>query len=106
MRRNTIVSVVVAFLVVSFASGADPKASTKLTYDDHLLPLLREKCVSCHNPDKKKGDLQLHTYARLMAGSSGSAVVKPGDPDGSPLYLVTAHKDTPYMPPESPMLPK
>ncbi len=41
-----------------------------------------------------------------MAGSSVGPVVKPGDPDGSTLYLTVAHLEMPYMPPESPMLPK
>ncbi len=107
MKRQQLFYLMCSLCLCGELFGAEPaKASAKLTYDDHLLPLLREKCVSCHNPDKKSGSLQLHTYARLMAGSSGSAVVRPGDPDSSALYLVTSHKETPYMPPESPMLPK
>ncbi len=87
----------------SSANGADPK---KITYDDHILPLLRDKCISCHGPDKKSSGLQLHNYARLMAGGSGGVIVKPGDADGSPLYRVMAHLEEPFMPPKSPMLPK
>jgi hypothetical protein len=41
-----------------------------------------------------------------MQGGSGGAVVKPGDPDNSPLYLVVAHKAEPFMPPKSAPLPK
>lgn len=26
----------------------------KITYEDHIKPLLENKCFSCHNPDKKK----------------------------------------------------
>ncbi len=33
--------------------GAEPKAPAKITYDEHVLPLLRDKCLSCHNADKK-----------------------------------------------------
>jgi hypothetical protein len=87
------------------ARAADAKAPDKVTYDDHVLPLLREKCTACHGQDKKSAGLQLHTYAGLMKGSSSGKVVKPGDPDASPLYLSVAHKAEPFMPPKSPPLP-
>src|SRR5262249_12446144 len=34
------------------ASAAEPK---KTTYDEHVLPILRDKCIGCHNQDKKRG---------------------------------------------------
>src|SRR5207253_258373 len=82
------------------------KAAGKVTYDEHVLPLLRDKCVACHGQDKKSGGLQVHNYTALMQGAGSGAVVKPGDPDGSPLYLAVAHKREPFMPPRSPALPK
>ena len=94
-----------AFLLAAPARAADAAAPAKVTYDDHVLPLLREKCTACHGQDKKSAGLQLHTYAGLMKGSSSGKVVKPGDPDTSPLYLSVAHKAEPFMPPKSPPLP-
>jgi hypothetical protein len=93
-------------LCASSAPAADPKKPAKITYDDNVLPILREKCIACHGPDKKSSGLQLHNYQAVMQGGSGGAVVKPGDPDGSPLYLVVAHKAEPFMPPKSAPLPK
>ncbi len=90
----------------SLSFGADPKKPAKVTYDEHVLPILREKCIACHGPDKKSSGLQLHTYQGVMQGGSGGAVVKAGDPDSSPLYLVVAHKAEPFMPPKSAPLPK
>src|SRR5262245_8227378 len=84
------------------STGADPKKATRITYDEHVLPLLREKCLSCHGPDRKSGGLRLNTYTETMAGGSSGAVIKPGDADGSPLYLAMAHKREPFMPPKSP----
>jgi Planctomycete cytochrome C/WD domain, G-beta repeat len=88
----------------SVCFAADPKKPAKVTYDDNVLPLLRDKCIACHGPDKKSSGLQLHNYQAVMQGGSGGAVVKPGDPDGSELYLVVAHKAEPFMPPKSPPL--
>ena len=31
--------------------GTTSAEDKKITYQDHILPLLREKCASCHNPD-------------------------------------------------------
>ena len=89
-------------LVADHVVAADPKK--KITFDDHVLPILREKCLSCHNADKARGGLDLSTYAKTMEGGSSGAVVKPGDADGSRLYLLTAHKEEPKMPPNSPMI--
>lgn len=81
-------------------------ADKKITYQEHILPLLRDKCAACHGPDRKSGGLRVHTYTNLMAGGSSGAVVKPGDPANSSLYLVTAHQREPFMPPKSPKLPE
>jgi hypothetical protein len=62
--------------------------------------VLREKCLGCHNAEKSKGGFDLSTYVKLMAGGSSGAVVKPGDPDDSRLFLLAAHKAEPMMPPQ------
>jgi len=88
----------------SSSFAADPKQ--KFTYDQHIVPIFREKCLSCHNADKAKGGLDLGTFSKTMEGGAGGEVVKPGDPDGSRLYKLTAHKEQPFMPPNSPMIAK
>jgi hypothetical protein len=85
---------------------AAPAAAGKVTYDEHLAPLLREKCFACHNPDRKSGGLRLNTFTNLMAGGASGEVVKPGDPEGSLLYELATHQQEPHMPPKSPKLPK
>src|SRR5439155_20428776 len=83
--------------------AADAK---KVTYADHVLPILRDKCFGCHDPDKVKGGLNVANYTTLMQGGSSGAVIKPGDPEGSRLYQLVTHKHKPTMPPKSDMLPK
>jgi WD40 repeat protein/chromosome segregation ATPase len=89
--------ILAAGLVATAASAQDAE---KLTYDDHIRPLLENKCFSCHNPDKKKGGLELTSYAGLMNGGSGGAVVDAGNPSGSRLWTCSAKKEEPFMPPE------
>lgn len=81
------------------------EATVKLTYDDHIRPLLENKCFSCHNPDKKKGGLDMTSYAALVAGGGGGAVVDPGNPGGSRLWTCSTQKEEPFMPPEGSPLP-
>ena len=77
----------------------------KITYDDNVLPLLKEKCVGCHNQDKKRGGVVLNNFTKVMEGGSSGVIIKPGDPDNSPLFQSIAHKREPFMPPSSPVLP-
>ncbi|WP_025762847.1 FN3 associated domain-containing protein [Dyadobacter tibetensis] len=39
-----------------------------LVYDDLVQPILEQKCYSCHNDQKTKGDLRLHTQELLIKG--------------------------------------
>ncbi len=87
------------------AEDAKP-AGEKITYDEHILPIFREKCGTCHNANDKKGDLILDNYAAtLRGGGSGEVVKVDGDAMGSTLYKVVAHIEEPFMPPSQPKLP-
>ncbi|HID22910.1 MAG TPA: hypothetical protein EYP14_10995 [Planctomycetaceae bacterium] len=80
------------------AKKAAPK---KITYEEHVKPILREKCFTCHNPDKKSNDLDLTSYATLMEGGASGEVIEPGSAEDSYLFLLVSHEEEPYMPPES-----
>jgi hypothetical protein len=78
----------------------------KVTYQDHALAVFRNACLNCHNPDKKKGGLDLSTYSGVLAGGGSGKVIEPGDPDGSLLYRLVTHADEPTMPPKADKLPE
>ncbi|MBK8923067.1 MAG: chitobiase/beta-hexosaminidase C-terminal domain-containing protein [Saprospirales bacterium] len=64
-------------------------------------PVLKSKCVSCHNAAKKKGGLRLDAPAFIEAGGKNGAVVAAGRPEVSPLLqrlLLPLHDDD-HMPP-------
>jgi len=82
------------------------QAADKITYDDHVFPIFESKCLNCHNPDKKKGDLDLSTYTGTLAGSSGGKIALAGDGGSSKLYTVTVHTEEPVMPPEGDKIAK
>lgn len=71
----------------------------KPTFDDDVLPLLKTACTNCHGTDKQKGGLSVASFTALMAGGASGEVVKPGDPDKSRLFTLSAHTEEPKMPP-------
>ena len=95
---------VVALWAMSYAfAGA---ADTPPTYEEHVLPIFREKCCSCHNADKKQGGLDLTSHSQALAGGSSGEVIAPGDADGSYLWQLASHASEPKMPPQSDRIPQ
>lgn len=96
----------VVFNSAAQAEEAKPAGKeAKVTYVDHVLPIFREKCLSCHNTDKKIGGLDLSTYSAAMTGGSSGAVVEPGAAGDSYLFSLVNHDAEPHMPPKSDKLP-
>lgn len=89
------------FLLASLASAQDEH---KINFQDDIAPIFEGECNACHNGAQKKGGLALDTYAALMEGGGSGAVIVPGEPAKSRLYLLVAHEETPTMPPNSPKM--
>lgn len=91
-------------LVSVYATAAD--APTKVTYEDHIKPIFRQYCFNCHHQGDKKGGLALDTFGSLIeGGGSGEIVFDDGDAEGSRLWQLVNHDDTPVMPPKADKLP-
>ena len=83
--------------------GQEP--GTNVVGYDQVRPVLRKRCVSCHNLDEARGDLNLSDLTSIQAGASSGPVIVPGKPNESLLYTVAAHLEEPSMPPNSPKIP-
>jgi len=80
-------------------------AQDKITFEDHVKPILRDRCLTCHNTNKKSSDLDLSTYTTLMQGGASGASIEPGDSNASYLFGLVAHTSEPYMPPNADKIP-
>ena len=89
-------------LLASLAAALPGVAAVpeKVTYEDHVLPILQNACNNCHNPDKKKAGLDLTSYGASLTGSDGGKVIKPGDAPGSMLLKTIKGTEEPVMPPK------
>lgn len=56
-----------------------------LVFQHLVQPMLNAKCVSCHNPDKARGDLLLDSQAGILKGGKSGAAITPGDWEKSEL---------------------
>lgn len=104
--RTKLSGAVAAFLVAaSPAFAEDAKPADKVTYQDHVLPIFRAKCGTCHSAGEAKGGLVLENYGASMTGGASGPVIEAGDLDGSRLWALVSHKEQPAMPPKEPKLP-
>ncbi len=74
-----------------------------LVYDHVIRPILEQKCIGCHNPDKAKGGLMLSDPGSLLKGGKTGAALVPGKPEVS-LVLERVHlplEEKKHMPPKS-----
>ena len=71
-------------------------------YFSKVRPIFAKVCVSCHGPQKQKGDLRLDTPDFIRAGVNGKPIIVPGVPAKSRVYHVTGlpADDTDKMPPK------
>ena len=83
-------------------------AAEPVSFVRQIAPILREKCVTCHGPEKAKAEFRLDTFELLnKSGSSKTAPLQPGAPEKSHLYeLITASDPDDRMPQKDDPLPK
>jgi uncharacterized membrane protein len=71
-------------------------------FDAAIVPILKEKCYSCHNEKKSKGELILTSLDHIMAGGSEGPVWVPGNLEESHLVrrINLPLEDEYHMPPK------
>ncbi|MBX7206957.1 MAG: SUMF1/EgtB/PvdO family nonheme iron enzyme [Verrucomicrobiaceae bacterium] len=88
--------------------GADWPAGVVLSetpranFVKHIQPLLEENCVSCHTPQKHKGDWIITTKKQAFDTGENAPNIVPFDPEKSAAYHLTslAADDDDLMPPK------
>jgi uncharacterized membrane protein len=69
---------------------------------DLVGPMFQARCTSCHNEDKREGELVLTSYESLRLGGENGAVVVAGRPEFSDLLsrISLPESDSSFMPAE------
>ena len=84
-------------------------ASTPISFDADVRPILSDRCYFCHGPDATdiQGDLQLHTFEHATSDRDGfGPAIVPGKPEESLMWKRISSKKARYvMPPSSSHIP-
>jgi hypothetical protein len=86
-------------LALGSATAADPLADEFFERD--VRPLLADRCLKCHGPQKQKGGLRLYSRASILQGGETGPAAVPGKPAESLLIDAVNYGETVQMPPKS-----
>jgi len=85
------------------ATGSTDVREPEPRFDDGAADVLRHRCVKCHGPRDRGGELRLDSFGAVMRGGEDGPVVIAGDLDGSMLYQKIIRRHRPPMPPRVPL---
>ena len=73
-------NIAIIVILFSFCQVDAQEKSSTISYKDDVFPILRKKCLSCHNTeDESPSGLYMETYKELMSGESKHGpVILPG----------------------------
>jgi WD40 repeat protein len=80
------------------AAASDKKAPVSFIND--VAPILKENCFACHDAKKRKGKLDMSTYANFRKGGEKDDPIVDGKPDESILIDLVTSPGAERMPPK------
>jgi cytochrome c len=86
----------------AFASGREER--DQRFYDTRVAPILRKRCLGCHNQELNNGGISFLDRDSLIRGGRLGPAIVPGRPEKSALVDVLRHEGEIQMPP-GPKLP-
>jgi formylglycine-generating enzyme required for sulfatase activity/mono/diheme cytochrome c family protein len=97
-----------AAAMVFVCSQMVSQAAEKIDFRQDVKPILESACLSCHGPEKPKGNFRLDSHSGALKGGDNGVALVPGNPEKSPLYKSTIlpPKDENIMPPKGNPLSK
>lgn len=73
------------------------RRSLPISFEQQVAPILKEKCTGCHGADNARGNLRMHTFRAMTAGSTNGPLLQPRNPRGS-LIMARIINDLPNAP--------
>lgn len=93
-------------LCALLAAAGHAAAAEPVSFEKDVRPVFKKHCVSCHNADRPRGELDLSSYSGVTAGGVSGKAATPGKPEDSPVFTLAAHLEDPKMPPNKPRIPQ
>jgi len=85
----------VAAVSAAATAATEPTPEQAAFFENKVRPILSEACYKCHSLEqgKSKGGLTVDTKEGLQKGGENGAIIKPGEPDKSPLIVAVKYLD-------------
>jgi WD domain, G-beta repeat/Planctomycete cytochrome C len=93
-------SAIVAAHFLAPCAPAQAPAPKPVSFINDIAPLLKENCIGCHDAKKRKGKLDMSSYASFRKGGGHEDPVSPGKTDESYILSVLTATDKSRMPPK------
>jgi YHS domain-containing protein/mono/diheme cytochrome c family protein len=108
MSRSAVAAAITSLALASPLAAQEGGAAAAVDFVKDIQPILRERCVKCHGPDKQKGDLRLDLRSAVFGEDEDLWPIVPQKPEESILYeRITLPADDPdIMPNEGEPLTK
>jgi hypothetical protein len=105
VEARRIALILLATLGAGRAQEASGPAPSPVDFARDIQPLLRDHCLKCHNPQKKKGQFRVDSREAAFRGGVSGKVISPGNAKASRFFelLVTKSEDD-RMPQSAPPL--
>jgi mono/diheme cytochrome c family protein len=83
------------------ARGDEDREAALRHFEEKVRPVLADRCLSCHGPDKQQAGLRLDSRAAMIQGGDTGGVIEPGRPTDSPIVAAIRQTgEVPKMPPK------
>ncbi len=90
-------------LILSKSGVAEPAKSDEIFFENNVRSILTRYCISCHNPQKHKGGLDLTSRKEAFKGGDSGPPIIAGKPSESLLIDVISYNSDIQMPPKGKM---
>jgi WD40 repeat protein len=81
------------------ATAQTPAKPKPVSFINDIAPILKENCFACHDSKKRKGKMDMTTYASFRKGGINDDPVAPGSPVSSRILLLLRATGKERMPP-------
>jgi mono/diheme cytochrome c family protein len=75
-------------------------------FEKEVRPVLAEHCISCHGPEKQKGELRLDHGSFIAHGGETGPVISADNPESSRLLVAVSYHDVDFQMPPKGKLPE
>ncbi len=109
LLRTSLIFSIAVVLIAARTQAQENSARTEAVstdtkiefFEKRVRPVLTERCIECHGPEKQEAGLRMDALDNLVKGGDSGPAIVPGDSSRSLLVQAIRHENQLAMPPDS-----